>query len=251
MRVLVTGAANGIGRAAADILRKEGTDVVSLDIAEEAEITLDLSDMVAIDAFQPEGRFDAVIHAAGLPPVPGDETRVLTVNFHGLTRLTERLLPAMRPGGSIVSMASKAGSRWRENLDQVQRFLGTPADAVAAFVVQENVDAVRSYDLSKEALIVWTKAQTARLARLELRANTVSPAAVETRILSDFMTAFGDRASRGVALTGRPGKAREVAEVLAFLAGPRSAWIKGADIVVDGGLNARLDCATLKIAEAE
>ena len=250
MRVLVTGVANGIGAATAAVLRGEGAEIVGVDVADGDWHKLNLSDMSAIDTFEVDGKFDALINAAGLPPRDGDEARVLTVNYHGLTRFTERMIPAMKRGGSIVSMASKAGSKWRENLEQVQRFQATEPDGVDAFVAAESVDGVRSYDLSKEALIVWTKSQTPRLIALGLRANTVSPAAVDTRILDDFMTAFGERASRGVALTGRPGTAEEVAAVLAFLAKPESGWVKGANVVVDGGLDAQLECMQLGIPTA-
>ncbi len=251
MRVLVTGIANGIGAEAARILRERGAEVVGVDVAEGDWHRLDLSDMAAIDAFQPEGRFDALVNAAGLPPRDGDQVRVLTVNYHGLARFTEQAIPALNPGGSIVSMASKAGSKWRENLDQVRRFMELAPEDVAEFVSRESIDPVRSYDLSKEALIVWTKINIARLMSLDLRANTVSPAAVETRILGDFVTAFGERASRGIALTGRPGRPDEVAQAIAFLASPESSWVRGTNMVVDGGLDARLDCANLDLPEAE
>lgn len=65
--------------------------------------------------------------------------------------------------------------------------------------------------------------------------NAVSPAAIETRILPDFLTAFGDRATKTMARVGRAGRADEVAELVAFLASPESGWIRGADIPVDGG----------------
>ena len=251
MRVLITGVANGIGAAAARRLEAEGAEIVGVDVADGDWHQLDLSDMAAIDVFAPEGTFDALINAAGLPPRAGQENAVLTVNFQGLRRFTERLIPSLNPGGSIVSLASKAGSKWQENIDQVKRFLALGPEDVAELVERERIDAVRSYDLSKEALIVWTKTQTARLAKANLRANTVSPAAVDTRILQDFKLAFGDRASRGIALTGRPGTAEEIAAAIAFLASPQSGWIRSTNLVIDGGLDARLDCANFAIAEAE
>ncbi len=154
----------------------------------------------------------------------------------------------LEPGGAIVSLASKAGSRWRENLPQVRALLAVdrPGD-LAGFVARHGIDAVRAYDLSKEAVIVWTRRETGRLQRLGLRANTVSPAAVETPILRDFEAAFGERASRGTALMGRPGTAGEVAAAVVFLGSAESGWIKGVDLPVDGGLAAILEAEALRL----
>ena len=99
---------------------------------------------------------------------------------------------------------------------------------------------MRSYDLSKEAVIVWSIAQVEPLIARDIRINTVSPAAVETRILDDFVTAFGERATKMMARTRRSGRPEEVAEVVAFLAGPQSSWVKGVDMPVDGGTSALL-----------
>ena len=128
----------------------------------------------------------------------------------------------------------------------MQRFVALSQGEIADFVALERIDPVRAYDLSKEAVIYWTKANTARLLALGLRANTVSPAAIATRILPDFETAFGLRAARGIALSGRAGTADEVAEVVAFLASPASAWVRGVNLEVDGGLAAQLEIAALK-----
>jgi len=69
-----------------------------------------------------------------------------------------------------------------------------------------------------------------------LRMNSVSPAAVSTGILPDFAKAFGDRMTRNVARAGRPGLPEEIARVIVFLASGDSNWIKGQDIVIDGGM---------------
>jgi NAD(P)-dependent dehydrogenase (short-subunit alcohol dehydrogenase family) len=250
MRVVITGAAHGIGAASAARLSAMGARIIAVDLAEpplaEEWLCADLSDPSGIDALMVSGRFDALVNAAGLPPRPGTEAAVLAVNHHGLARLTERVLPLMPPGGAIVSLASKAGARWRENLAQVQRFVALSQGEIADFVALERIDPVRAYDLSKEAVIYWTKANTARLLALGLRANTVSPAAIATRILPDFETAFGARAARGIALSARAGTADEVAEVVAFLASPASAWVRGVNLEVDGGLAAQLEIAALK-----
>lgn len=250
VRVLVTGAAHGIGAAVATKLAGLGAEVVAVDFAEPAGaaadwLCADLSRPDEIDAIPLRGRFDALVNAAGLPPRDGAEEAILAVNYLGLVRLTERALAHLPPGGSIVSLASKAGARWRENVEQVLRLREMHREALGAFVVREGIDPVRAYDLSKEAVIHWTKDSTARLQTLGLRANAVSPAAIGTRILPDFERAFGDRAARGIALSGRAGTPEEVAEAVVFLARPESEWVRGVNLEVDGGLSARLEIEAL------
>ncbi len=250
MRVLVTGASNGIGAAVADRLTGQGAEVVAIDVEEPrtrvaAWHRADLGSSAEIDALELSGRFDALVNAAGLPPRAGQEEAVLAVNYVGLVRLTERVIGRLAEGGAIVGMASKAGARWRENIAQVRRFAALGREDVAAFVERERIDPVRAYDLSKEALIFWTKSNTARLAKMGLRANTVSPAAIRTRILPDFEEAFGERAARGVALSGRAGTPEEVAEAVVFLARPESGWVRGVNLEVDGGLAAQLEIDAL------
>ena len=249
MRVLITGAAHGIGAASAARLLAMGAKIVAVDLAEPALACdwhrADLSDPASIDALALTGGFDALVNAAGLPPRAGAQEAVLAVNYHGLVRLTEAALPLMPKGAAIVSLASKAGARWREHIAQVQRFTALSRGEIADFVAMEGIDPVRAYDLSKEAVIYWTKSNTARLLAMGLRANTISPAAIATRILPDFEAAFGDRAARGIALSGRAGTPDEVAEAVAFLASPASAWVRGVNLEVDGGLAAQLEIAAL------
>lgn len=250
--VVVTGAASGIGAATARLLRGRGVRVTGIDRrpgGDEADawIVADLSDPQAVARIA-TGPADALVNAAGLPPRPGDEARILSVNSLGLRTLTLHLLGDLRPGGAIVSMASKAGQRWRENLDQVRRLMALSGpEALPRFVAAEAIDPVRAYDLSKEAVIAWTKAMAPTLHGRKLRANTVSPAAVDTPILEDFRSAFGERAERGIRLVGRAGTAAEIAEVLVFLSGPESSWISGQDIAPDGGLAALTEAEGLGI----
>jgi len=246
MQVAITGAAHGIGAATARKLAEQGARIVAFDIEEPAVrvdewIAVDMTDPAAIvaAASKVEGPFDALVNCAGLPPRPGLEVKILALNAFGLIAMTEALLPRLADGASIVSVASKAGARWRENIDQVKRLLALPGvDALSAFVEREEIDPVCAYDLSKEAVIAWSIGQVERFLERDLRINTVSPAAVETRILDDFVSAFGTRATTMMARTKRSGRPDDVAEVIAFLTGPQSYWIKGADVPVDGGSTA-------------
>ncbi len=247
---IVTGAASGIGAAAAAALRRDGFEVTAIDINDPGSL---LDHWLACDLDAPDTPLpvidravDALINAAGLPPRPGTEAKVLRVNFLGLRRVTEHVLPQMREGGAIVNMASKAGANWRENIEQVRALMGQADQArLEDFVARHGIETVRSYDLSKEAVIAWTKSMTEALIARGLRMNAVSPAAVDTPILGDFTRAFGERATRGIALTQRAGTAREVADVIAFLASPASGWVRGCNIETDGGLTAMLESETL------
>lgn len=246
LRIAITGCASGIGAEAARILQERGAHITGFDVVEpnrsvDAFVRVDLADRASIDraVVQAHGPFDALCNIAGLPCRPGLREKVLAVNIQGLRRFTRAMLPKLAPDASIVNMASRAGQRWRENIEQVKAILRLDDDTdIAAFCAAHAIDDVRAYDLSKEALIVWSISQTEALLPRGIRMNTISPGAIDTAIMPDFIAAFGERATRQIARAGRPGSATEVAEVVAFLASPQSHWIKGADVIVDGGKSA-------------
>mgnify|MGYP003666794911 FL=1 len=245
MRAAMTGAATGIGAITAQKLRARGYEVVAFDISEPAHVDqwvrVDMSDPDAIRkaAEQVSGPFDCLINNAGLPPRAGLEKTILAVNFLGLVQMTNALVPMLVEGGSIVNTASRAGAAWRDNIDEVKALMALtgPAD-LDAFIESRRINHIRAYNLSKEAVIVWSMAQTERMIAARLRMNTVSPAAVSTGILGDFATAFGEKMARNVARVGRPGLPDEIADVIVFLASAESHWIKGSDLIIDGGMAA-------------
>ena len=245
MRALITGAATGIGAATVDKLKALGYEVVALDIAESVNadqwISVDMSNPESIReaSNQLSGSFDCLINNAGLPPRKGLEGVILSVNYLGLVQLTNTVVPMLKPGSAIVNTASRAGAAWRDNIEQVKALmaLGCPAE-LEVFIERYEIEHIRAYSLSKEALIVWSMAQTEKLIGLNLRMNTVSPAAVSTGILQDFEEAFGERMARNVERAGRPGMPEEIADVIVFLSTPASYWLKGNDLTVDGGMSA-------------
>lgn len=246
MRVAITGAATGIGAATAVQLKAGGAEVIAFDIADPGNkadqwINTDLSHLAmirkAID--QVTGPFEAVINCAGLPPRNDNSRDILALNYFGLVAFTERVLPELAQGASIVNVASRAGELWRDNFSQVTALmsLGGP-EALAAFVDRENIDPLRAYMLSKEAVIAWSLLNCERLIGMGFRVNCVSPSAVATDILGDFMAALGERAERSIARAGRAATTDEIASVICFLAGPASGWVKGQNIAIDGGVSA-------------
>ena len=242
----ITGVASGIGADLARILRAQGHRVLGLDVLDRAEhadrlIPLDLSDpdSIARAAAAIDEPLDGLCNNAGVPPRDGLEAMILQVNFLGQRALTAALLDRLRPDGSILNMASRAGHGWRENLDQVRRLaaLRGPRDA-DLFARTERLDATRAYNLSKEAMILWTMAMTEPLIARGLRINSLSPGGVATGILDDFRRAFGAQMARNVERAGRPGRPEEIAAIAAFVLSPEAHWLKGADIPVDGGMGA-------------
>ncbi len=245
MHVALTGAATGIGAQTALKLKAAGHTVTAFDITDPGAgvdrwIKTDLGDPPSIKeaAATADGPFDALINNAGLPPRDGMAELVLRVNYFGLKAFTDAMLDKLTPGASIVNTASRAGAMWRDNIDQVKALMALEPADLPAFIADQGIDATRAYNLSKEAVIVLTMARTQEMIARELRMNAVSPAAVSTGILDDFVAAFGDRVARNIAKVGRAGLPEEVADVIVFLASPQSHWIKGTDVVVDGGMAA-------------
>ncbi|MFI6390158.1 coniferyl-alcohol dehydrogenase [Nonomuraea sp. NPDC050540] len=240
--VVVTGGASGIGEAVVERFLAHGDEVVVLDLrpggAVGHYIETDIGDPRSIDAAiealpDPVDVLCNVAGVSGASPVP----LILGVNFFGLRHLTERLVPRMKPGGSVVSVASTAGWHWRDHLDEVGRLVNTPdfhtGLRTGADLLTNGKDA---YTRSKEALIVWTSYAAQRY-RGHVRVNTVSPGAVETPLLPAFYESMGhDELDTLTELAGgRNGQPHEIASVIHFLAGAQAGWINGTDVVVDSG----------------
>ena len=253
MKIALTGGATGIGAAVASKMQALGHSVTSFDIAEPQGVAqwikTDLSDEASITRAlaQAAGPFDALINNAGLPPREGMAERVLQVNWFGFSQFLDGMLDKLTEGAAIVNVASRAGAMWRDNLAQVQALRGLTRDGLEGFVAEHNIDATRAYNLSKEAMIVMTHARTQEMISRGLRMNAVSPAAVSTGILDDFVKAFGPRVAANIARAGRAGTPEEVADVIVFLASPQAGWIKGQDIAIDGGMGPMTLADTLEL----
>jgi len=244
MRVALTGGATGIGAEVAAKLDASGHEVTVFDrhepevAAHWVEVDLSNAASIAHAVTAAEGPFDALINNAGLPPKEGLAALVLQVNFFGMRAFMDGMLDKLAPGASVVNVASRAGAAWRDNLDQVKALMSCDPAQIDAFIADHSIDYVRAYNLSKEAVIVLSMARAEAMVGRGMRMNSVSPAAVSTGILKDFQAAFGEKVEKNLERAGRAGLPQEIADVIVYMASPESAWIKGQDIVIDGGMTA-------------
>jgi NAD(P)-dependent dehydrogenase (short-subunit alcohol dehydrogenase family) len=248
--VVVTGAAHGIGAATARLLVQAGAQVIALDLHKPTAagldalpyVPVDMGDAASIDAalVQLPAQVHGLCNIAGVPGTRSAQV-TMAINYLGLRHLTDRLLPRMPAGSSVVNLASVAGNQWPERL-AAHRELAAAAsfEAGRVWLADHPPAGDTAYAYSKEALIVWTMVRAGALHREHgVRMNCVSPGPVDTAILEDFRNTLGrEKVARAIELMGRPGLPDDIAPVVAFLCGPASAWIAGENIRVDAALTA-------------
>ncbi|UVK56892.1 coniferyl-alcohol dehydrogenase [Mesorhizobium sp. AR02] len=249
--ILITGVASGIVARTAELAGQLGADVIGVDVREPAALAgsfvkADISSKAGVDdliARLPQ-RIDALCNVAGLSGNTG-AAATLAVNFFGLRALSEGLAPRLREGGAIVNVASIAGYGWRANLNRAASMVGIEGfPDVAKVVADHSVKNEEGYPVSKELLLLWTfrAAHQDLFKRRGIRVNAVSPGPVETPILKQFRTVLGDACvDSDIARVGRAGTSGDIAPVVLFLCSDGARWVNGANVPVDGGLEASIN----------
>jgi 3-oxoacyl-[acyl-carrier protein] reductase len=237
---LVTGGSRGIGAAIAKRLAADGANVAitytkgadaAASVVKEIEraggkaiaIQADAADAAAVKAavektFTTFGRLDVLVNNAGTAiPKPFEEAtleemdRVLDINVRGVYVATQAALKHMKSGGRVIMIGSAVGER------------------VAA-------PGLVPYAGTKGAVKMFTQALAREIGSRGITVNNVQPGPIDT----ELNPASGDWSVPQKAATAldRYGRVDEIADTVAFVAGPESSYITGANITVDGGMNA-------------
>ncbi|PSJ43260.1 SDR family oxidoreductase [Allosphingosinicella deserti] len=230
---LITAAAQGIGRASAELFASEGAIVHAVDINEPGLAALDcctahvadLTDAAAIQRLRESvGPVDILFNCAGFVHsgtiLDCDEDAWAfsnAINVTAMYRTVRAFLPAMveRGCGSIVNMSSIASS-----------VKGIPNRF--------------AYGTTKAAVIGLTKAVAADFVQHGVRCNAICPGTVDTPSLQQRLRDTGDYEAARAAFVGRQpmgrlGRPQELAALALYLAGDESAFTTGTVHVIDGG----------------
>jgi NAD(P)-dependent dehydrogenase (short-subunit alcohol dehydrogenase family) len=253
--ILVTGIASGIGARIGQLALAMGADVIGLDVNAPTSpigdfLKINIASAVEIEAAVKTlpKRVDALCNVAGVPGISGAE-KTLAINFYGLRALSEAVAPHLREGGAIVNVASIAGYGWRANLERAKTFVSAAGfPDVEPLLASHKVSDVEGYPLSKELLLLWTMqaAHQPLFRNRGIRVNAISPGPVTTPILAEFRAVFGDpRVDDDIARVGRAGSAPDIAPPALFLCSDGARWINGANLPVDGGLEASINATVL------
>ncbi|MEZ2330263.1 coniferyl-alcohol dehydrogenase [Mesorhizobium sp. RCC_202] len=253
--IVITGVASGIGARTAELAGQLGADVIGVDMREPGGhhgvfVKADISSKAGVEDLVARlpTRLDALCNVAGLSGSTG-AAATLAVNFYGLRALSEALAPKLREGGAIVNVASIAGYGWRANLNRAASMVGVEGlPDVAKAIADHAVKDEEGYPVSKELLLLWTfrAAHQDLFKSRGIRVNAVSPGPVETPILKQFRTVLGDaRVDSDISRVGRAGTSGDIAPVVLFLCSDGARWINGANVPVDGGLEASINAEVL------
>jgi meso-butanediol dehydrogenase/(S,S)-butanediol dehydrogenase/diacetyl reductase len=225
-RVLVTGAASGVGRATAALFTAEGADVVPFDrTAGEGIVEIDLTDSArTADLVREHGPFDIVLNVAGMVRLEhvtdislASWQQQVDVNLTAPFVVSQAALPGLlERKGNIVNVASVAGLR---------------GQAYSA-----------AYCASKAGVVMLTKAMAMELSQKGVRVNCVCPGGIDTPLVAEaartMPQGLDDKLLQRLFNVMPPGfsQPEEIAEAIAYLASDAARSVTGTALSIDGGI---------------
>ncbi|WP_026777018.1 SDR family oxidoreductase [Polaribacter sp. Hel_I_88] len=236
---VVTGGNSGIGFATAKELKSKGATVIITGrnkervekAAQELSVTGIVADVKNISAIEnlaeqvkkDFGNIDILFVNAGIfQPAPIGQIseemfdHQMNINFKGAVFTTEKFLPILNNGASII------------NLSSVNAYTGMPNTAI--------------YAASKAALNSYTRTAATELAPRKIRINAVNPGPISTPIFGktgmeeEQLNGFAEAMQNRIPLK-RFGQPEDVAKLVAFLASDDASFITGSEYNIDGGIN--------------
>lgn len=247
---VVTGAASGMGEAAARLLAEAGWPLLLCDLNQErlaatagrlpGQVETLAGDIAAADygagltaalAGRPIG---ALIHCAGLSPTMADPARILEVNLAATMRLVEAILPHMAQGSCAVLFASSAAHMQGAALDEAINAVRTP-EAVPS-LMQYTPESGAAYSVSKRGVKLLVERESPRFGARGARIASISPGIIDTPMgrqemeTHPIMKVLVEKSA-----LRREARPEEVAAVAVFLCTQTASFITGTDILVDGG----------------
>ena len=235
---LISGAAQGIGLAAAHAFLREGATVIATDLQEDrlrdifaplgvAYARMDVTDAAAVAAVASAyPAVNVLPNCAGwvasgtiLDGSPADVERSFTINVMSMTNTIRAFLPAMRArkDGSIINIASVVSSV----MAAPNRF---------------------AYATSKAAVVGLTMSVARDFITEGVRCNAISPGTVDSPSLEERLAAQGDAEAARAAFVarqpmGRIGSPQEIAEIAVLLASDEAKFMTGSNLIIDGGMS--------------
>jgi NAD(P)-dependent dehydrogenase (short-subunit alcohol dehydrogenase family) len=231
---VITGAAGGIGGAAASVFEREGARVVGVDLREhevgELSLTADLTaeDEVAklyTRVREELGRVDVLFNNAGISPTDDASVletgidvweRVQAANLRSVFLCCKHGIPHLLDGGggSVINTAS---------------FVAVMGSATSQI----------SYTASKGAVLALSRELGVEFAKRGLRVNALCPGPVDTPLLRELFAADPVQAARRMVHVpmGRFARVEEIANAALFLASDESSYVNATAFVVDGGIS--------------
>jgi NAD(P)-dependent dehydrogenase (short-subunit alcohol dehydrogenase family) len=231
---VITGASGGIGSATVDAFRREGAQVVGVDLRNGAPgdlgLSVDVTDEAAVEQMyrhvrEELGRIDILFNNAGISP--DDDVSVLDTSYEAWQRVQDVNLKSVflcckhgiphlldAGGGSVINTASFVA------------VLGAATSQI-------------SYTASKGGVLALSRELGVQFARRGVRVNALCPGPVDTPLLQELYANDPEQAQRRLVHIpmGRFGKAEEIANGVLFLASDESSFVTASTFLVDGGIS--------------